>query len=142
MIKFIKNNNKKMNYNYDPQKIRVLPNDGLKLLVSDGSSSNYEINEIPIIDESGTKAHFRLVTPDDSKIVLWQTKVGKGLEKWLKSFDEFKDVMIKRKLYANYIYIYKLIFIFNLILFYFYNHSKKIKLPCQKFLKVTYYMNI
>nr|CAG8646621.1 476_t:CDS:2 [Entrophospora candida] len=87
-----------MNYNYDPQKIRVLPNDGLKLLVSDGSSSNYEINEVPIIDESGAKAHFRLVTPDDSKAILWKTKVGKGLEKWLKSFDEFKDMMIESTL--------------------------------------------
>ncbi|CAJ0850609.1 6656_t:CDS:2 [Entrophospora sp. SA101] len=87
-----------MNYNYDPQKIRVLPNDGLKLLVSDGSSSNYEINEVPIIDESGAKAHFRLVTHDDSKAILWKTKVGKGLEKWLKSFDEFKDMMIESTL--------------------------------------------
>nr|CAG8492178.1 7516_t:CDS:2 [Entrophospora candida] len=85
-----------MEYKYDISKIEVSPQ-GLKLLASDGPS-NHNINTTPITDEHGTQCYYRPVSPNESKEKLWLEKIGKGLEAWLKDFNEFKNKIIGSKL--------------------------------------------
>src|SRR5436305_5595734 len=84
-----------MEYTYDVQKMQI-SSQGLKLLVSDGPS-NHNINIDPITDENGTMIYYRSIPHNDSKKKLWLEKIGKGLETWLKKFDEFKNETITCK---------------------------------------------
>ncbi|CAJ0828550.1 8461_t:CDS:10 [Entrophospora sp. SA101] len=106
--------NDKYGIGINPSKIQKLPkekrkrlnareaaiqyeNDRLKLLASDGPS-NHNINTTPITDEHGTQFYYRPVSPNESKEKLWLEKIGKGLEAWLKDFNEFKNKIIGSKL--------------------------------------------